>query len=59
MERDLASQSYGLTELGTLGHAISRHHFYILFVFYVYKSFAYMYVRVPHLCLVPAEIRRH
>lgn len=27
MERDMASQSYGLTELGTLGHAISCHHF--------------------------------
>ena len=27
VERDMASQSYGLTELGTLGHASSCHHF--------------------------------
>ena len=29
-----------------------------LFLFYVHEYFAYMYIYVPHGCLVPKDIRR-
>ena len=30
---------------------------YFLILFYEYKCFVYIYIREPHVCLVPAEVR--
>lgn len=41
----------------TIFRCISSNYMYVICIMYMYYSFACMYVCVPHVCLVPLELK--